>query len=165
MRIDNPSTIQREALKGPLQWAKKRKTRTDDRRELKIARGKDGDDGDLPEAPPISRVNDRPEAAALAEVRQALKHHPLVAWCERQNSGVARIGGRFVRFGWPGCLDVLGQLKGGRLLAVECKWRSGKPQADQAAFISLVRRFGGVAFMARDCRDVLRELSADEART
>ena len=30
---------------------------------------------DLPEAPPASRRNDRPEAAALAEVLQTLKHH------------------------------------------------------------------------------------------
>jgi hypothetical protein len=76
---------------------------------------------EIPEAAPLPRVNDRGEAAALAEVMQVLKHHPAVAWCERQNSGVARIGGRFVRFGWPGCSDVLGQLKDGRLLAVECK--------------------------------------------
>ncbi len=120
---------------------------------------------DLPEAAPAPRVNDRPEAAALAEVLQVLQHHPLVAWANRQNSGVARRGGRFVRFGWPGCSDVLGQLKDGRLLAVECKAPKGKLQADQAEFLSLVRRFGGVAFMARDCRDVRRELAADEART
>lgn len=120
---------------------------------------------DLPEAQPASRANVRHEAAALAEVLQVLKHHPLVAWCERQNSGVARIGGRFVRFGWPGCSDVLGQLKDGRLLAVECKAPAGRLTDEQAQFLSLVRRFGGVAFMARDCRDVLRELSADEART
>ncbi len=37
-------------------------------------------------------------------------------------------------------------------------------KADQAEFLSLLRRFGGVAFLARDCRDVLRELPADEAR-
>lgn len=119
----------------------------------------------IPEAPPAPRVNDRLEAAALAEVLQALKHHPLVAWVERQNSGVARIGGRFVRFGWRGCSDVLGQLTDGRLLAVECKAPKGRLQAEQAAFLSQVRRFGGVAFLARDCRDVLRELSAEEART
>jgi hypothetical protein len=116
---------------------------------------------DLPEVPPAPRVNDRPEAAALAEVLQVLKHHPLVAWVERQNSGVARIGGRFVRFGWPGCSDVLGQLKDGRLLAVEFKAPKGKATAEQAQFLSRVRRFGGVAFLARDCRDVLRELSAE----
>ncbi len=61
---------------------------------------------------------------------------------ERQNSGVARIGTRFVRFGWPGCSDVLGQLKDRRLLAGECKALKGKLQAEQAEFLSLVRRFG-----------------------
>jgi len=118
---------------------------------------------DIPEAPPAPRRNDRPEAAALAEVLQALRHHPLVAWANRQNSGVARMGGRFVRFGWPGCSDLLGQLRDGRLLAVECKAPKGRLQAEQQEFLALVRRFGGVAFLARDCRDVLRELSADAA--
>ena len=62
------------------------------------------------------RILDRKEGAALVEVLQALRAHPAVAWCERMNSGVARMGDRFVRFGWPGCPDVLGQLKDGRLL-------------------------------------------------
>ncbi|MGB4912116.1 MAG: hypothetical protein WBO95_08295 [Candidatus Dechloromonas phosphoritropha] len=31
------------------------------------------------DAAPAKRINNRPEAAALAEVLQALKHHPLVA--------------------------------------------------------------------------------------
>lgn len=96
---------------------------------------------DMQEAPPAPRHNALPEAAALAEVLQVLRHHPLVAWAERQNSGVARIGGRFVRFGWPGCSDVLGQLKDGRLLAVECKAPKGKATGEQAQFLSLVRRF------------------------
>ena len=116
---------------------------------------------EIPEAAPTPRVNDRLEAAALAEVMQVLKHHPAVAWIERQNSGVARMGGRFVRFGWPGCSDLLGQLKDGRLLAVEVKAPKGKLRADQVEFLSTVRRFGGVAFLARDCRDVLRELPAE----
>jgi len=75
---------------------------------------------EIPEVVPAPRVNDRREAAALAEVMQTLRHHPLVAWIEHQNSGVALIGGRFVRFGWPGCSDSRGQLKNGHLLAVEC---------------------------------------------
>lgn len=115
----------------------------------------------LPEASSVPSHNARSEAAALAEVLQTLKHHPLVAWCERQNSGVARIGGRFVRFGWRGCSDLLGMMTDGRLLAVECKAPKGRLQAEQQEFLSLVRRFGGVAFLARDCRDVLRKLSAE----
>jgi len=51
-------------------------------------------------------------------------------------------------------------LKNGRLLAVEVKAPGGRLRPEQAEFLSLVRRFGGVAFVARDCRDVSRELAA-----
>lgn len=75
----------------------------------------------LGDALPVERKHSRPEAAALVEVLKALTAHPAVAWCYRMNSGAARIGKRFVRFGWPGCPDVLGQLKDGRLIGVEVK--------------------------------------------
>lgn len=105
-----------------------------------------------------SRTNDRPEAAALAEVLQALRAHPAVAWAERQNTGAAKVGGRFIRFGWPGCPDVLGQLRDGRLLGVEVKAPKGRLRPEQAVFLARIRDAQGVAFVARDCRDVLREL-------
>ena len=101
----------------------------------------------------------RKESAALVEVLQALRSHSAVAWVERQNSGVARIGGRFVRFGWPGCPDVLGQLRDGRLLGVEVKGPTGKLRPEQAVFLERINAAGGVAFVARDDRDVLRELN------
>ena len=110
---------------------------------------------------PTQRTNDRPEAAALVEVLQVLKHHPAVAWCERQNTGAAKVGGRFIRFGWRGCSDVIGQLKDGRLLAVECKAPKGRLRPEQKEFLSLVQRFGGVAFMARSAKDVFCELGKD----
>jgi hypothetical protein len=111
------------------------------------------------------RILDRKEAAALVEVLQALRTHPAVAWCERMNSGAARMGARFVRFGWPGCPDVLGQLKDGRLLGVEVKGPDGKLRPAQVVFLERIRAAGGVAFMARDCRDVRRELQALEGTT
>lgn len=104
------------------------------------------------------RTNDRHEAAALMEVLKALRAHPAVCWCERMNSGAARMGARFVRFGWPGCPDVLGQLNDGRLLGVEVKASKGKLRPEQAVFLDRIRGAGGVAFVARDLRDVLREL-------
>ena len=110
----------------------------------------------------LPRVLDRKEAAALREVLQALNTHPAVAWCERMNSGAMRIGGRFVRFGWPGCPDVLGQLKDGRLMGCEVKGPTGRLRTTQALFLERIRAAGGVAFMARDCCDVLRELQAQE---
>ncbi len=70
------------------------------------------------------------------------------------NTGAARIGDRFIRFGFPGCPDVLGQLKDGRLLAVEVKAPAGRLRPEQRAFLSLVRQHGGLAIVARDYRDV-----------
>lgn len=114
---------------------------------------------------PVERKTDRPEAAALREVLQALTAHPAVAWCERMNSGAVRIGKRFVRFGWKGCPDVLGQLKDGRLLGVEVKTAKGKLRPEQTVFLERIRCAGGVAFMARDCRDVFRELDSMRQHT
>ena len=110
----------------------------------------------MEQTPP--RILDRKEAAALVEVLQALRTHAAVAWCERMNSGAVRIGGRFVRFGWPGCPDVLGQLKDGRLMGCEVKAPAGKLRAEQTLFLERIRCAGGVAFVARDCADVFREL-------
>ena len=104
------------------------------------------------------RTHRRPEAAALVEVLKALRTHPAVAWAERMNTGAAKVGNRFIRFGWPGCPDVLGQLKDGRFLAVEVKAQAGRLRPEQALFLARIRAAGGVAFVARDCRDVLREL-------
>jgi hypothetical protein len=77
------------------------------------------------EIQPARHTIDRKEAAALVEVLGALRTHAAVAWCERMNSGAVRMGARFVRFGWPGCPDVLGQLRDGRLLGVEVKGPKG----------------------------------------
>lgn len=110
----------------------------------------------LEQQPP--RTNSRPEAAALVEVLKALRTHPAVAWAERMNTGAAKVGNRFIRFGWPGCPDALGQLKDGRFLAVEVKAKAGRLRPEQALFLARIRAAGGVAFVARDCRDVLREI-------
>ena len=100
------------------------------------------------------RTSDHPEAAALVEVLKALRAHPAVSWAERQNTGSARIGGRFVRFGWPGCSDVLGMLRDGRFLAVECKSPTERLRPEQAVFLERFRASGGVGFMAPDLREL-----------
>lgn len=110
------------------------------------------------EIPTPRLTNDRPEAAALVEVLKAVRTHSLVAWAERMNTGAVMVGNRFIRFGWPGCPDVLGQLRDGRLLGVEVKGPSGRLRPEQSVFLERIRCAGGVGFVARDCRDVLREL-------
>jgi hypothetical protein len=102
------------------------------------------------------------EAAALCEVL-TVKAHPTVVWCERMNNGAARVGGRFIRFGFTGCPDVLGMLRDGCLLGVEVKAAKGKLRPEQALFLERVRAGGGVAFVARDLRVVHCELDLPES--
>ena len=109
------------------------------------------------------RSNDRHESAALMEVLKALKAHPAVVWCERMNSGAAKVGNRFIRFGFTGCPDVLGQLRDGRLLAVEVKAPKGTLRPEQAVMLSRIAGAGGVAFVAHDCRDVFSNLESMES--
>ena len=106
------------------------------------------------------RTNGKPEAAALVEVLKALRANPAVAWCERMNSGAARIGNRFVKFGFTGCPDVLGQLRDGRLLGVEVKASKGKLRPEQSIVLERINTAGGLGFVARNCNDVISKLGA-----
>lgn len=105
------------------------------------------------------RKNDRPEAAALIEVLRTLRNHPAVAWAHRQNSGAIKTPeGQFVRFGWRGCSDVIGQMRDGRLLAVEVKSPAGRLRPEQQQFLDTVNLAGGVGFVAKSLADVQHAL-------
>lgn len=112
-----------------------------------------------PATTPRSRPHRGPEADVLAAVLKALALHPAVAWVRRMNTGAFKVGtgpqARFVRFGFPGCSDVLGQLKDGRFLAVECKAERGKLSPEQERFIDVVRANNGVAGVARNVDEAL----------
>jgi hypothetical protein len=112
------------------------------------------------EIQPATLKNDRKEAAALVDVLNALRTHPAVAWVDRMNSGAVRIDGRFVRFGWPSYQDALGQLMDDRLLGCEANVPTGQLRSEQVDFLDLMRAHGGMAFVARDLPDVLRQLAA-----
>ena len=109
---------------------------------------------------PGKRTNGKPEAAALVEVLMALRSHSAVAWVERMNSGAARIGNRFVKFGFIGCPDVLGQLRDGRLLGVEVKASKGRLRPDQTIVLERINTAGGLAFVAKNCNDVFAALKS-----
>ena len=88
-----------------------------------------------------------------------LEVSPRVAWARRMNTGAIKIPAangrdRFLRFGFPGCPDILGQMTDGRLLAIEVKSPSGRATEAQAAFLALVATHGGVAILARSLDDL-----------
>lgn len=108
-----------------------------------------------------SKPTTRPlERDVLAAVLAALKIHPAVAWSQRMNVGAFRDDDRYVRVGFVGCPDIIGQLRDGRFLAVEVKRPGGKATDEQAAFLSRVVAAGGVGFVARSVDDVVRCLTA-----
>ena len=101
-------------------------------------------------------------------ILQYLALCPNVAWAQRFNTGAAsstyttkegRTHKRFVRFGFTGCPDIIGQLKSGHLLAIECKRKGGKTTESQEAFLRTVSDNRGLAIIAMECRDVERAIS------
>ena len=99
------------------------------------------------------------ESDVLKAVMAYLKLHKDVAWTARINTGAMLIDHRFVKFGFNGCSDIIGQLKDGRFLAVEVKRPGNKPTKLQNAFLDMVNANGGLAFWADDVFTVEEKLN------
>ena len=100
------------------------------------------------------------EHQVQAAILRYLEVSPRVAWAERMNTGAIKIPAangrdRFVRFGFPGCSDVIGMLKDGRLLAIEVKSKTGRVTDEQQKFLNLVAENKGVSLIARSVDDVM----------
>lgn len=95
------------------------------------------------------------ESQVLKAVLYRLKLHPEVAWFARMNSGGCTDNrGQFVRFGFTGCPDILGQLKDGRFLALEVKRPGGKPTKAQSEFLRKVCLNHGVGLIIDDITQI-----------
>lgn len=120
-----------------------------------------------PKPPPKTLKLTRPdpkEAPILASVLKALNFYPNVDWWERMNTGAYVVAGegnkkrRFIRFGFKGCADIIGQMRDGRFLAIETKRLGENPDDDQQAFLDRVNKNGGLAFVARSIDDLKQHL-------
>jgi hypothetical protein len=104
------------------------------------------------------------EAQILHAIRLDLGREPdLVLW--RLGNGVVRMpDGRTIRLGLvPGASDLIGIVgPSGRWLALEVKTATGRLSQEQARFIALVRRHGGVAEVVRSVEEARAAL--EEAR-
>jgi hypothetical protein len=93
------------------------------------------------------------------EILDALSLIPGVcAW--RNNTGVSRSGGRYVRFGIAGQGDITGLLRGGRRLEIEVKTAKGKVSPEQVAFGESITSKGGLYIVARCVEDALAAIRA-----
>ncbi len=98
------------------------------------------------------------ERDVLEVVIEAMRAHTRIGWAARMNTGALKVGTRFVRFGFPGLSDVIGQTRDGRMVAVEVKRPGRKPTPIQESFLSMVREWGGIAFCATCVGDVIEGL-------
>ena len=95
------------------------------------------------------------EKHVLRAVLDALRHHPSVAFIERQQSGMFGQDDRVIRVGRRGLLDLVGMLKGGHYISIECKSESGRLTSEQQSTIELIRAHGGCAGVARSVEDAI----------
>jgi hypothetical protein len=78
------------------------------------------------------------------------------------NSGAYKMpDGRYVRFGFPGCPDILGQMRDGRLLAIEVKAARGRLTDEQEFMLGKIRANNGVSGVARSIADALAIVESD----
>lgn len=103
------------------------------------------------------------EAKIQKAVLNVLKWHPCVAWATRVNSG--RIAGLWLAS--KGTSDIIGMLKGGRLLAIEVKGPKGRVKESQREWIDHINENGGAAYIVRSSQEVsqilIRELTQFKA--
>jgi hypothetical protein len=95
------------------------------------------------------------ERQVLSAVLKYLSLHKMVAFVGRINSGGATDHtGQFVRFHTlTGCSDIIGMLKSGHFLALECKRPGNKPTEAQQAFLDRVSAHGGCSGYATSLED------------
>lgn len=87
-------------------------------------------------------------------------------FCWRTNNAPSPVtrGGQVVAFrkvGMKGVADILGVLPGGRLIAVECKYGSGRLSPEQKLFRDRVTKQGGLFVEARSVADVAEALGGE----
>ena len=109
--------------------------------------------------PPLTpKVN---EKDVMEIVDQVLSAHHIFHW--RNNTGAAKMGRRWVRYGYPGSSDWLGICPNGRLLAVECKApKTGRLTEPQINFLDCINRHGGVAIVADGLDSLMKQLKERE---
>lgn len=106
------------------------------------------------------------EAQVMRSIIERLRRHPNVVMVERMNTGAGRVlrkdgtASQWMRFGFPGCPDVVAWLKDGRTAWIEVKRPSGVVREAQAAFIDVCLAHGIPAGIARSMDDAVAIIEA-----
>jgi len=75
----------------------------------------------------------------------------------RNNTGVAKFGKRFVKFGMPGQADLT-LFVNGRQIEIEVESPGGRQSENQKKYQRMVEATGGIYILARSVQDVRNQL-------
>ncbi len=99
-----------------------------------------------------------PEAGILDAILAYLAARRVFHW--RTNTGAAKIGERFVRFGLAGTPDIIACIAG-RLVGIEVKAPRGRLTEAQEAWHANARAAGALVIVARSVDDVIKGLEVE----
>ena len=101
--------------------------------------------------------DDRSESVIQSEIRLAVGSLPDVRLWRNNTGSIKGQRGRPVQFGLAvGSADLIGIVAPwGRLLSIEVKSADGRVRPEQVKWAELVRRFGGVAGVARSVAEAM----------
>ena len=85
------------------------------------------------------------ESDIQSAIMIALGEHPDVAWVYVTSAGSFRVRGGYMTVGFKGLVDILGQMRNGKTLAIEVKKIGQKPSTEQYDFIDLINKNNGIA--------------------
>jgi hypothetical protein len=85
------------------------------------------------------------ESKLQTDIMNMLLNHELVSWAYVTSAGGFRVKGGYITVGFKGLSDIIGQLKDGRLFAIEVKLPGKTPTPEQLGFIETVNSANGVA--------------------
>lgn len=102
---------------------------------------------------PINPANHNAEhTKQLNELVVALNSNPYVL-AVKNNTGAAKFGKHFVRFGKKGMPDIYGLLRGGYFFALEMKTGSGVLTPDQVDKIAHIQKLGGLVAVVKNASE------------
>jgi len=100
----------------------------------------------------------------MAKLTETETNQQYVAYLEtmgcfvwRNNTGMLKSGGRFVRFGKIGSGDVIGMTAKGQFISVENKSNGESVSKAQEEFACLVRLNNGIAFFVKSLDDLIEQ--------
>jgi penicillin-binding protein-related factor A (putative recombinase) len=106
----------------------------------------------------------KPEQAIQRQILEWLNWRHIFCWKVTTTGIYVKARDSWIPNQAPGVADILGVLKGGRILAIEVKSPTGKVSPHQQTFLDRINENGGLAFVARSIDDVETNLNRNHTR-